>query len=122
MTNTKDEEKPSAKPEERAYNTPVSAALPDTEPHEKIRPHRDPPMLSDTPQISIANSETPHHPHRAHPSGPDGTTRGPPNLKHPASPPRTSLLRGKTNLLLLIVTTCAIPDTSGPHPRSGAGH
>src|SRR5680860_273423 len=58
MTNTKGEEKPSARPARPASNKPGSNALPDTEQNEKIQPPRDPPMLFDSPRISIANSET----------------------------------------------------------------
>ncbi|MFN7150543.1 MAG: integrase core domain-containing protein [Microthrixaceae bacterium] len=58
-TNTKDAASRSAKPAKQASNKPGSSALPGTEQNEKIRLPRDPPMLFDSPRISIAKSETP---------------------------------------------------------------
>jgi len=57
-TSTKDADKPSAKPERPASNKHVCAGLPTTENNAKISPSKDPPMLSDSPRIYIANSET----------------------------------------------------------------
>ena len=52
--------KRSERPARPASNKPASDALPPTEPNEKIRPAKDPPMLFDSPRISIAKSETRH--------------------------------------------------------------
>lgn len=59
MMNTKDEERPSARPDKRVSSERGSHALPDTEPNENNQPSRDPTMWSDPRQISIAKSETP---------------------------------------------------------------
>ncbi len=56
--NTKDEERPSAKPDKRASNKPDWHALPDTGPTEKNQPNRDPPMWSDPSQIYIPDGVT----------------------------------------------------------------